>query len=460
MTVRGGMHHYARMCMQHLIKANPTKPGYYLPELATSWELAPDLSSYTFKLRKGVKFHDGTDFNAEAVKWNFDRVLDSPQPFLKEVSSIEVLDEYTIRLNLSDWSCVILSDLEREPLFIMSPTAFKELGHDGVTNHPVGTGPWMLSDWIRGQHTNFVKFPDYWEEGLPYLDGVNVQHIQDPMTATMALKKGDIHVFHQADRVSSKEMQDEGYDIQTFIGQLGVIVMNTTDPSSMWKDKRLREALEYAIDKERICQAFGYGWVQPHYELVYGIHAFTDPGTTPRKYNPAKAKQLLAMAGYPNGFKVKMVVVNLPNNEFALALQQNLAEVGIKLEFEMIDRARSMEYTYGTLQGNTLFMGNFRYDPPNLVGGVRMGISKTSLWFPYATRPDEFETTFQQVLKEVSPEKQLEMLAKMEKSIYEDVSFVPLWNQPMFNISDPSVKDADWYPTGPFQELERCWIEK
>ena len=134
--------------LEHLIRMSP-KQDSYDPELAASWELAQDGSSYVFHLQKGVKFHDGTDFNAQAVKWNLDKVLASPRPVLDKVKSIDVIDNHTIRFNLKEWDILILNDLVRDATFIISPTSYEKNGEKWANTHPVGTGPFKFKKYKR-----------------------------------------------------------------------------------------------------------------------------------------------------------------------------------------------------------------------------------------------------------------------------------------------------------------------
>jgi len=460
LNVFGGMHHYARMAMQHLVKSDPKSPGRYLPLLAESWELAPDRTSYVFYLRKGVTFHDGTDFNAKAVKWNYDQVRESTQPYLREVESIDVVDDYTLRFNLSSWNALIMSDLEREPCFITSPTACEKFDEEWMNNHPVGTGAWKVKDWAQASYVKWERFEDYWEEGLPYLDGVVFHVIEDPMTAKACLLRGDVQAMFQTDRVNATELRNRGYEVQTFIGQIAEISYDTTSPESIWYDKRMREALEYAVDKEMITQALGEGWVKTHYEIIHSIHDFGDPGTIPRKYDPEKARQLLAEAGYPQGVKTSMMYATMVDSDFVVALQGSLSEVGIELQLDVRDPAVMQEVEFSPHEGNELRLNALRYDPPNLLGAVRMGLSEAWPAMPDTKRTEGFEARFVQAMNEADPDKQLELLMEMEKLAYEDVMLVPLWNNPMFCVYTPKLRDSNWYPTGPFQELQYAWFEE
>ncbi|MFC1891338.1 ABC transporter substrate-binding protein, partial [Thermodesulfobacteriota bacterium] len=178
----GGQHHFARMSLEQLVKADPKKPSSHIPWLAESWKLAPDRSYYDFHLKKGVKFHDGTDFNAQAVKFNHDMVVASKLPFLREIKSIEVIDNYTVRYNLSAWHSLVFTDFERPEQFILSPAAYEKQGEKELNNNPVGTGPWIVDRFKRNSFVFYKKNPNYWEKGLPYLDTIQILFIPDLMT--------------------------------------------------------------------------------------------------------------------------------------------------------------------------------------------------------------------------------------------------------------------------------------
>ena len=167
------------------------RKGLPVPWLATGWKIAKDLRSITFTLRKGVKFHDGTDFNAEAVKWNLDRYRTSTNTELKSVESVEVLDPFTVKLNLSKWSSTLIDNFTMHAGMMISPTSFQKNGADWAKTHPVGTGPFKLAYWQRDTSVKFEKFPGYWQKGKPYLDGVEWVIIADMVTRTMAFKKGE-----------------------------------------------------------------------------------------------------------------------------------------------------------------------------------------------------------------------------------------------------------------------------
>ncbi|MGD9143165.1 MAG: ABC transporter substrate-binding protein, partial [Dehalococcoidia bacterium] len=171
-----------------------TTPGKLVYVLATGYELAPDKSYYNVFLREGVTFHDGTPFDAEAVKWNLDRVLDAGVSELATVDSISVVDEHTVRLNFSEWNNQIIHDLWHDPCIIVSPTSFKENGAEWAGTHPIGTGPFIFVESESSPTLSvFTRNPNYWQDGLPYLDGVENHMITDSAATEAALLSGEIH---------------------------------------------------------------------------------------------------------------------------------------------------------------------------------------------------------------------------------------------------------------------------
>jgi len=186
LNVRHSDQWYARHSLETLIQGSVEVPGAAAPLLATSWDLAPDKSFYTFHLRKGVKFHDGTDFNAQAVKWNMDKTVAATRPQLSKVTSIEVIDDYTIQFNLSEWDNQVLGEFGSDPALIISPASFEKKGEKWANTNPIGTGAWVKAKTKRNTMISYVKNKDYWEKGFPYLDEVFYYHIPDATTAMAA----------------------------------------------------------------------------------------------------------------------------------------------------------------------------------------------------------------------------------------------------------------------------------
>ncbi|MBW1804321.1 MAG: ABC transporter substrate-binding protein [Deltaproteobacteria bacterium] len=463
LNVRHWDHEYTDFACQTMMRPDPENIGAYQPILATSWELAPDKSYYIFHLRKGVKFHDGTDFNAQAAKWNLDFWVRSKRPTLDKVTSIEVIDDYTIKCHLSSWDSVLIDDFSRQT-YMISPTAYKKHGEKWADTHPVGTGAFKLTEFRRQSHLKYEKFEDYWEtkngDKLPYLDGIHITQIGDPMTAIAALKKGEVDSMMGIDVVTANELKATGdYKLQWIPGLSHVVVMNSMNPESVWSDKRMRAALELAIDKETICKSLGYGFVKPFYEIIK--YCPGNPGKTIRKYDPEKAKQLMKEAGHAQGVKVKLTFQAEQNRDFYVALQENLASVGIQLDLTPVRGAALHKMSFEPAPGNDLRVEPQRGGPTAVLVGVKETLSSNSVYFPGLKRPAGFDELLNQALAETEWNKIVKLLEQMEERAYNGAMFVPLWNGPLISIHRKFIKDAYFmWAQIPYPHMEYAWLDK
>jgi len=463
LNIRHWNHEYTDFVCQAMARPDPKNIGAYEPVLATSWELAPDKSYYIFHLRKGVKFHDGTDFNAQAAKWNLDFWVNSKRPTLDKVKSIEVVDDYTIKCHLSSWDSVLIDDFSRQT-YMISPTAYEKNGEKWADTHPVGTGAFKLKEFRRNAYLEFERFEDYWEkrngDKLPYLDGIYITQIQDPMTAIAALKKGEVDALMGIDVVTANELKQSGdYDFQWIPGLALVVVMNSMNPKSIWSDQRMRAALEYAVDKETICKSLGYGFVHPANQVVK--YCPGNPKKTIRKYDPEKAKQLMKEAGHPQGVKVKLTFEAESSRVFWVALQENLAKVGIQAELNPVRGAALHKMSFEPAPGNDIRIENQRGGPTAVLIGVKETLSSNSVYFPGLKRPDGFDDLLNEALTETDWAKTVKLLERMEELAYGEVMFVPLWNDPLISVHRKFIKDAYFmWAEIPYPHMEYAWIDK
>ena len=185
LKIRGWNHEVIDNTLQTVIRNSNDNIGEQDPLLAYEWKLAPDKSNYIFKLRKNAKFHDGTPFDAKAAKWNLDRWVKAKRARLDDVTSIEILDDFTIKANLKSWSAITVLDFAKDS-FMISPADFEKNGQAWVDYNPVGTGPFKLIKQKRNTYLMFDKHKDYWVEGEPFLDKLHIYTVPDPMTAMAA----------------------------------------------------------------------------------------------------------------------------------------------------------------------------------------------------------------------------------------------------------------------------------
>ena len=335
----------SRMIYEGLTTQNPELD--YIPQLAASWE-AKD-TSWTFKLRQGVKFHDGSAFNASSVKFVFDRILGPEQTLRKGmwtllVDRVEVVDEYTIRFITKYVDPFFPTRLDGgSSAAIFSAEAFKKYGKD-LAKNPVGTGPFKFVEWIKDDHLTVERFDGYWG-GVPYLDRVTVRPLPEAETRVIALESGDIQL---AIRLNAEQIpRVEGNPNLKVIKNVTTrhFYMGLANLKKPYSDLRVRQALNHAIDKESLVKNVYSGLAQVQGGLLpRGTPGFVEvPGF---KYDPAKAKQLLAEAGYPNGFNASFVSprgVYLKDFELVQALQQQWKAVGVNITLEIVENAKYLE---------------------------------------------------------------------------------------------------------------------
>ena len=171
------------------------KNNMLVPWLAEGFKEDAAAKVLTFTLRKGIKFHDGTDFNAEAVKWNLDQHRLARGQGAEKFKSIDVIDDYTVRINLAEWDNTVTDNLCHNTGLIISPAAYRLNGEEWCQNHPVGTGPFQFVDWKKGVRIAYEKFNGYWQKGKPYLDRVEWSAVEDGLVRQLSLRTKEVDMI-------------------------------------------------------------------------------------------------------------------------------------------------------------------------------------------------------------------------------------------------------------------------
>jgi peptide/nickel transport system substrate-binding protein len=424
--------------------------GGYEPRLATSWDIAADGKSITFKLRKGVKFHDGTDFNAQAVKFNFDAVIPPKTVMMSGVTSVDIVDAYTVRVNLSAYNNLIFYQIATSPYTnIASPTAIQKNGAEWALLHPVGTGPYKLEKLEPNVRCTFLKNQDYWEKGLPYLDKVLINIVPEPMTQMLTFKSGQADAIYDATPTTATQLRNDGWPL--LIGAAAVFTLSFDSKNSkILGDVRIRQAIEYAIDKEAICSGPGAGLFKPLYQVVTSAGpSYYNKNLPPRKFDPKKAKQLLAEAGYPDGFTFKATFLDTYWREGVVAIQSYLANVGIKMEVNLVNNANynSNIRVLGKIEPGTAAMmgleafGNFLY---NMDAYFRSDATS----YPYVVKPKAADDLIDKAKLLRNANSVIPVAQEIAKVLYDDETVVPLWENPRIIVISKAVQNAGWFVNG------------
>lgn len=312
--------------------------GRPTPWLAESYELADDGLSMTIKLKEGIEFTDGSELNAEVVAWNYQMRIDNHK--VPNWKSVEVIDPYTIKLSFFNWDNSLYSTLaDSADAWIVSKDNYDKNGEQYAREHPVGTGPFMFDSFQADAYYDVVRNPNYWQEGLPYLDKIHHVVMMDENTKKAALQAGEVDAIELEPGKLVADLQKALTDY-TWYGSIFStlnLILDTATPESPCADKRAREALDYAIDREALAEAFGYGLWGPTYQVPAPDNgAIYDPNYVyPRPYDPEKAKQLLAEAGYTGKKRVQVAIYQCPipiDSGILTAVQGMWAEVGVDCE--------------------------------------------------------------------------------------------------------------------------------
>lgn len=315
-----------------------------VPHLAESYEQIDDVT-YVFKIRRGVKFHDGTPLDANAVKKSFDRILtiQSPrQSQLEMVERVEVVDNYTVKFILKYPTPNFLPNLTWGT-GVVSPTAVEKYGKDYGTAAAVGTGPFKFVEWVKGDHILLERNPDYWGT-KPYLDKVLIRIIPEASVRALELERGGIHAAQLSP--SDATRLKESKNIKVLVGPAPRVIMlsinmnASTQGTPALLDKRVRQAISYAVDRQALVNSVEEGYATIGVGIISpAIGAFWNPAL--QKYPPtadiAKAKELLAQAGYPNGFETTLLNFFPWGLPVATVLQAQLDKVGIKLKINNME---------------------------------------------------------------------------------------------------------------------------
>ena len=441
--------------LEFLLRAD--KNGDVYPWLAESYEVAEDKMSITFKLHQGIKFHDGSDLNAEVVKWNLDNWIEAKaQPLWK---SVDIVDEFTVRVNLNAWrNTVPLSFCEgTAPVEMISKAAFDKNGLEWVKANPVGTGPFKFESFVPDVSLKMVKNEDYWVEGRPYLDAMEMQFVGDPVTIQMVLQSGD------ADMGGSplnklKEYEAQGFKVDSITEAIWCLVPDTANPNSPWANQKVREAVEYAIDKEAIAKTLGYGYLEAPYTIAPRTSTAYDPDTSPKRtYDPEKAKQLLAEAGYENGFDTTIIIFPPAQDDIIITVQSQLKQVGINVNLDHTDFGRWVTFMGpGSWPENAVL-----YSPiPRFDRSFRGGIQFAFYQFGQSwERTPEMAQAFDAALSPL--EVDITKIQAFVDLLNRDASLIPVHEGAWNRITAPYVHaDIDERGYILFWDLEEAWMEK
>lgn len=437
------------------------------PGLAESWTVSPDGLTYTFKLREGVKFQDGTDFNADAVVFNFDRWMNGDADkfpyytmfggFKKDdghvIKEVKAIDENTVQFVLKRSQAPFLKNLAMSPFGIASPTAVEKWG-DKFRDHPVGTGPFKFVEWKQNDRITLEKNPDYWQKGLPKLNKIIFRVIPENTARLNALSNGEIDLMdglNNSDEASVKA----NANLQVIerpsmnVGYLGFTV--TRKP---FDNKLVRQALNMAIDKKSIIASFYGGQAIPAKNpMPPSIEGYNN-SVQEYPYDLEKAKALLKQAGYEKGFKMDLWAMPVARpympeaQKVAEVIQESFSKIGVTAKIQTVDWATYLEKaTKGEFDAFMLGWTGDNGDADNFIYTLLDKDSIGSNNYAYYSN-DKLHDILIQAQTESDQTKRNDLYKQAQEIIHEDAPWVPLVHSTPLIAAGKDVTGYLPHPTG------------
>lgn len=429
------------------------------PGLAKSWDL-PDDKTIVFHLQTGVKFHDGSDFNADVVKWNIERLKNKELGSLRtgELAAIDkvvVVDPNTVKFLLTAPAPSLLPNLADRPGYMVSPEAVKKWGKDyGL--HPVGTGPFKFVDWQRDDHLTVERWDGYWREGLPYLDKITFKPIVDGSVRTANLKSGTMDMIYE---IPPKDLASlsatPGITVINKPGlQFRFVLFNTTNPKLAKPE--VRQALAMAIDRERLQKGVFLGTGGIAYGPLNPASWAYNPNFKPFTRDLDQAKKLLAQAGAAD-LSLELYTYNVPLwQQVAQAIQAQWAEIGVKASIktaetgELINKMNRRDY-----DAMCIFYG--QVDPDDNIFRFFASHGSYNAWTGFSN--PEMERLLEGARSTYDQTKRADLYRQAQDLLAKDAPATYFHFIPQLIAYKHTVKGFTFVPDG-LLRLETVWLDK
>ncbi len=432
------------------------------PELAESWEVSRDGLTWTFKLRQGVRFHDGQEMTSADVKFTFDRLFEkSPgkSDFIA-VDKVEPAGKYAVKFVTKEPFAGLLAALGGFWGFIISEAGIKK--HGDLNKAALGTGPFMLEDWKIEQQMVLKKHPGYFKKGLPHVDQVILRVIPDEANIVAALRTGQIQHAFIEDNKNFNLLKDEKTLTGYRSSRLGYDYLNITATRGPLKDVRVRQAISWAVDRSQVMRV-----------ATAGLGRLTAPATAPMKqwqlpeeqwmryYKPDldRAKKLMADAGVAGGFTVKcMVIPTFPTMvSGAPVIAAHLKRIGINMEIENVEYAvwikrwlaHDFDMTMNTTPG---------YADPDTAFFRALHSTKGQNWNSWSV--PELDALLEEGRRIMDQKKRKEVYDKVQIMILENVPHLWLFSADTIDFTQATVKGFRQHPTTLLYGFEGVWMDK
>ncbi|WP_027515787.1 ABC transporter substrate-binding protein [Bradyrhizobium sp. WSM1417] len=436
----GGDQYFFRQIFDQLVDADQSGAPDASSSLATASEISENPHAITFTLREGVKFHDGTGFNADAVKKNIDRILDAatkatPRSNMAIISSVEVLGDYKVKFNLSGPWASGLALLADRGGAMSSPTAFTKLLQDYGWN-PSGTGPFKIKEVVTGSFVRMVRNENYWGRDkagnkLPYLDEITIEVIKDPTVLVSALKTGQIDIAVLPNREVDAFLADKNFNVEKMEGA-GVASLLSFNPDiAPMNDINLRRAVAYAINPADINKAVYLGKAIVADSGMWPVNTLIYQSSPAHiSYDLKKAKEALVAAGKLNGFELTILTFPDPlMQQTAEIMRAQLGRVGIKASVEVLALATATEKFFAAKVSPLYLTSWSRYPEPDIIASTNL--KSGGYYNPSKQANAELDALIQQGASTYDQAKRKEIYAKINGIVLGQA----LWHPMLYTVA-------------------------
>ncbi|MFP4642664.1 MAG: ABC transporter substrate-binding protein [Dehalococcoidia bacterium] len=373
------------------------------------------------------------------------------------LESMEIVDEYTLRMHVTEYYSTMVENYGWDLMF--SPTAIQNNGVEWARTHAVGTGPFKLVDFKRDVSITYEKNDNYWREGMPYLDGMEIQFIPDVMTARSMLEAGESDVWMEMNEVKHVlDLEKKRYKTNKGLGYLWALLPNSSDPDSPLSDERVRAAIEYAIDRPALVETIGLGEFEPLHQLASSEWPGYVEGYDPRPYNLEKAKQLLDEAGYADGFKIKLLA-RTDSKDPAAMIKDYLSEVGIEVQLDVADMGRYYASVFSDgWEGLVFTLSGINPTPTDLF--VHYGSNPLTYNTGDIKKSDRFLNLCEQALHTFNQAERIDLIKQAVKQAGEDAMIIPLYRETHASVLQPYVHSDYFKLHSVIWPAHKTWMEE
>ena len=450
------------------------KNGKAISALAESWSVSPDGKFFTFKLRRGVKFHDGKDLAAEDVKWSVEYALDPGNgatgfPILRSIEKVNAKDNFTVEFVLKYPDASFLSLVASIRPFSIVPSRSILTGKGDLPAYPPGTGPFVFKDYKTAREIVFARNKNYWREGLPYLDELVLKPVLEDQVRFTALRAGDLDMIERTPySFVPKILKGEFRELRTTMAKYAGyrrILFNVVDPP--FSDVRLRQAVRYAVDKTKYIEGAFWGLGEPANQLFPNGNTW-HVKLPEIKRDPAKVKAMLKEAGINSEWEVELIGQGSEGEELQV-LQQQLTTAGIKTKVTVLERgARVKRESSGDFM--MVLSGSDIPDDPAEEFEGEFGCAEEEVKAKRRTENSagycnkEVDRMLGTAAKTREQKKRYELYAKVIQLFHDEVPDIPLAYVPRYYTYQQKVKgfatDDDGRFNIPDAGLSRVWISQ